>query len=95
MADLEKRPEAISQVPPAYPAELRKAKIEGLVTLMFVLGEDGRVEDPRATTAGTVLPSATRSWLHAHRAGITRCYVFGQSDSVSTGVYAGIIRALQ
>jgi protein TonB len=47
VADLEKRPEAISQVPPAYPAELRKAKIEGLVTLMFVLGEDGRVEDPR------------------------------------------------
>lgn len=47
VADLEKRPEAISQTPPTYPAELKKAKIEGTVTLVFVLGEDGRVEDPR------------------------------------------------
>jgi protein TonB len=45
VADLEKRPEAISQVPPTYPAELRKAKIEGLVTLAFLLNEEGRVED--------------------------------------------------
>jgi len=47
VADLEKRPEAVSQVPPTYPAELRKAKIEGSVTLIFILGEDGRVEDAR------------------------------------------------
>jgi len=47
VADLEKRPEAVSQVAPQYPAELRKAKVEGSVTLVFILGEDGRVEDPR------------------------------------------------
>lgn len=47
VADLEKRPEAVSQVAPAYPAELRKAKVEGVVTLVFVLDEKGRVEDPR------------------------------------------------
>lgn len=47
IADLEKRPEAVSQVPPTYPPELRKAKIEGSVTLVFVLGEDGKVGDPR------------------------------------------------
>jgi protein TonB len=47
VADLEKRPEAVSQVPPTYPAELRKAKIEGTVTLVFLLSEEGRVEDPR------------------------------------------------
>jgi protein TonB len=47
VADLEKRPEAVSQVAPAYPAELRKAKIEGVVTLVFVLDETGRVQDPR------------------------------------------------
>ena len=47
VADLEKRPEAISQVAPAYPVELRKAKIEGAVTLVFILDETGRVEDPR------------------------------------------------
>jgi protein TonB len=47
VSDLEKRPEAITQIPPAYPSELRKAKIEGVVTLVFVLSEDGRVEDAR------------------------------------------------
>jgi protein TonB len=47
VSDLEKRPEAVSQVAPSYPAELRKAKVEGSVKLIFVLTEDGRVEDPR------------------------------------------------
>jgi len=47
IADLEKRPEPVSQVPPTYPAELRKAKIEGSVTLVFVLNEEGRVEEAR------------------------------------------------
>jgi protein TonB len=47
VADLEKRPEPVSQVAPTYPAELRKAKVEGVVTLIFVLDETGRVEDPR------------------------------------------------
>jgi periplasmic protein TonB len=47
VSDLEKKPEPITQIPPAYPAELRKAKIEGMVTLVFVLSEDGRVEDAR------------------------------------------------
>lgn len=47
VSELEKRPEVVSQVAPAYPAELRKAKVEGVVTLVFLLTEDGRVEDPR------------------------------------------------
>jgi protein TonB len=47
VADLEKRPEPVSQVAPAYPAELRKAKVEGVVTMLFQLDETGRVEDPR------------------------------------------------
>jgi protein TonB len=51
VSDLEKRPEAVSQVAPAYPAELRKARIEGVVTLVFVLNETGRVEDPRVENA--------------------------------------------
>ena len=45
--DLEKKPEPMSQVAPAYPADLRKAKIEGVVTLLFLLNEEGRVEDAR------------------------------------------------
>ena len=47
VSELEKRPEAISQIAPAYPPELRKAKIEGLVTVAFVVDEDGRVQEPR------------------------------------------------
>ena len=47
VSELEKRPEAIAQTPPQYPAELRKAKIEGIVTVAFLLNEEGRVEDPR------------------------------------------------
>jgi protein TonB len=30
-----------------YPRALQKARIEGQVTLVFILNEDGRVEDPR------------------------------------------------
>jgi periplasmic protein TonB len=51
VSELQQRPEAVSQVPPTYPAELRKAKIEGSVTLVFVLSEQGRVEDPRIETS--------------------------------------------
>jgi len=47
VSELEKRPQAVSQVAPAYPAELRKAKVEGSVTLIFVLNEESHVEDPR------------------------------------------------
>lgn len=51
VADLEKRPELLSAVPPAYPDSLRKARVEGLVTLMLVLDEQGRVEDPRVESS--------------------------------------------
>jgi protein TonB len=47
LSDLEKRPEVMASVAPAYPPAMRKAKIEGSVTLIFVLNADGRVEDPR------------------------------------------------
>jgi protein TonB len=47
VAELEKRPEAVSQVPPAYPTELRRAKIEGVVMLVFLLNEEGKVEEAR------------------------------------------------
>ena len=49
--DLDKRPEPVSQVPPAYPPELRKAKIEGKVTLLCFVGADGRVEEVRVGTS--------------------------------------------
>jgi protein TonB len=45
--ELEKPPEPVTEIAPVYPPELRKAKIDGVVTLLFVINEDGRVEDPR------------------------------------------------
>lgn len=47
IADLDQRPRPISQVKPRYPLELKKAKITGSVVLLFVLNENGRVEDLR------------------------------------------------
>lgn len=49
--ELDKKPEAVSRVDPAYPAALRKQKVEGIVTLIFVLTEEGRVEDARVETS--------------------------------------------
>lgn len=51
VSDLEKRPEAVSQVPPNYPPELRKARIEGVVTLVFLLTEEGRVESAKVESS--------------------------------------------
>jgi protein TonB len=45
--DLERGPEVLSQVPPVYPAELRKARVEGTVTLALLVGKDGTVEEAR------------------------------------------------
>jgi protein TonB len=51
VGELEKRPEPIAQVSPAYPAELRKARVEGVVTVVFLLNEEGRVESPKVETS--------------------------------------------
>ena len=51
LADLERRPRAVSRVPPRYPAELKRAKIEGSVVLLFVLDENGRVQDPQVESS--------------------------------------------
>jgi periplasmic protein TonB len=45
MSELEKKPEPVSQVAPAYPADLRKAKVEGVVTLLCLVSSQGRVEE--------------------------------------------------
>jgi protein TonB len=45
MSELEKKPEAVSQVAPAYPSDLRKAKVEGVVTLLCLVSAQGRVEE--------------------------------------------------
>lgn len=47
VADLDKQPELVAAVSPAYPNDMRRAKVEGSVVILFVLTEDGQVEDPR------------------------------------------------
>jgi periplasmic protein TonB len=51
VSELDRPPSLVASVPPAYPAELRRARIEGTVVLIFVLNESGRVEDPRVETS--------------------------------------------
>lgn len=47
VADLDKPPQPLAQITPVYPPDLRKKRVEGAVTLVFVVDETGRVEDPR------------------------------------------------
>jgi len=47
MSELDKEPVLMASPSPKYPSEMRKNKIEGTVTILFLLNEDGRVEDPR------------------------------------------------
>lgn len=51
IADLEKKPEVIAAVSPDYPPDMRKAKIEGTVTIVFILDEQGRILEPRVDSS--------------------------------------------
>ncbi len=51
IADLDQRPQPVAQVAPRHPPALLKAKIEGSVVLLFVLDENGRVQDPRVESS--------------------------------------------
>jgi protein TonB len=82
VAELEKRPEAVSQVAPTYPEALRKAKVEGVVTLIFVLDETGKVEDPR-------VENSTRSEFEKPALDAIRKWRFspGQKDGQAVRTY--------
>jgi len=47
MAEIDQKPQAVFKQSPAYPSELRGKKVEGVVTLIFVVDASGRVADPR------------------------------------------------
>ena len=47
MADLDQKPRAVYQPAPVYPAALRSRKIEGVVSIIFVVGADGRVANAK------------------------------------------------
>lgn len=49
LAEIDQKPRPVSQAAPLYPAALRGKKLEGVVTVVFVVDASGRVLDPRVT----------------------------------------------
>lgn len=47
LAEIDQKPRAVFQASPIYPSEMRGKKIEGLVTLIFVVDAAGKILDPR------------------------------------------------
>jgi TonB family protein len=47
LAEIDQKPRAIFQSTPLYPAEMRGKKLEGVVTVIFVVDSSGKVANPR------------------------------------------------
>jgi protein TonB len=47
MSEIDQRPRAVHQVAGAYPSEMRSRNVEGVVTMIFIVDETGRVANPR------------------------------------------------
>jgi len=47
MSEIDQRPRPVHQVAGAYPAEMRVRNVEGVVTLIFIVDDTGRVVNPR------------------------------------------------
>ena len=48
LAEIDQKPRGVNQPDPAYPREMRGRKVEGVVTVIFVVDATGKVIDPRA-----------------------------------------------
>lgn len=48
MSEIDQKPRAVFQASPTYPSEMRGRKIEGVVTVLFVVDETGKVVRQRA-----------------------------------------------
>ncbi|MBK7876263.1 MAG: energy transducer TonB [Planctomycetes bacterium] len=47
LAELDQKPRPIVQTSPTFPAEMRGKKVEGVVSVIFVVDASGKVENPR------------------------------------------------
>jgi protein TonB len=47
LAEIDQKPRAVFQSPPSYPSEMRGKKVEGVVTLIFLVDASGKVTNPR------------------------------------------------
>lgn len=67
LAELDQKPRAIVQGSPTIPQEMRGKKIEGVVSVLFVVNASGKVENPRVEKSShaafeTPALSAIRKW---------------------------------
>jgi protein TonB len=65
IAELDQKPRPILQPAPQYPWELRQRKVEGTVSVLFIVDETGRVVNPRIETSPN--PGLDRPVLEAVR----------------------------
>lgn len=54
IAEIDQEPRIILQGLPVYPSSMRGKKIEGLVTVVFIVDADGKVANPRVETTTNV-----------------------------------------
>lgn len=47
LADIDQKPTVVFQTAPLYPSELRSQKLEGVVSVIFIVDAQGKVVDPR------------------------------------------------
>ncbi len=47
LSEIDQKPRAVYQASPLYPGEMRGKKVEGCVTLLFVVDASGKVSNPR------------------------------------------------
>jgi protein TonB len=47
LTDIDQKPRAIYQGSPVYPAQMRGKKVEGVVTIRFIVDANGKVESPK------------------------------------------------
>ena len=61
-------PKAVRQTRPKFPGEMRSSGLEGVVTVRFLVGEDGKVKSAEAVKASHELfaesaTEAVKSWV--------------------------------
>lgn len=47
LAEIDQRPRAVFQAAPLYPSDMRSKKVEGVVTVVFIVDSEGKVANPR------------------------------------------------
>jgi TonB family protein len=65
LAEIDQKPRAIFQASPLYPSEMRGKKLEGTVTLLFIVDATGKVSEPRVEQSSH--PAFERPALEAVR----------------------------